>query len=384
MKMVSNKGKQSETANSYNSSVIIWTFRRTGGTNLTSSIMKSLGGKTVEHEPFNVDRVYGGITAEWLEKRDVGKLKSSLKKILSQKISFKHCLEIIPMEINFLIATLSIEYGYKHLFLFRENAADRLLSLNYALKTGVWGSKQKASMQIKKDVFSEPIEVSELINQEVSARNNMRSIYDLLIAEDQAPLSASFESIYKSFHQYSTALVNEIFLELMGDTPSVLFDKLYESLVSRGSQGSNSDYMLFPGANELASRASKLPSLSLHQQVNCKMTMFESESSIVHSELWEALPSAQANKYYIHGVLLRDCNGTAEIEIQQSEENLEVTAWLPSARIERMYPNISGASECRFFAGPVTPNEKITLNATDDRDVKTSVGQIAWPLADKL
>ena len=113
------------------------------------------------------------------------------------------------------------------------------------------------------------------------------------------------------------------------------------------------------------------------------MTIFESENSIVHSELWEALPSAQANKYYIHGLLLRDCNGTAAIEIQQSEKNLGVTAWLPSVRMERMYPNISGASECRFFVGPVKPNEKITLNATDDRDVKTSLGKIAWPMADE-
>ena len=366
-------------------SVIIWTFRRTGGTNLTSAVMELSGGKTVEHEPFNIDRVFGDITAEWLETRDLTKLRPSLEDILSQRISIKHCLEIIPMEMNFLIASLSIKYGYKHLFLFRENAADRLLSLNYAEKTGVWGSKQKKSIQIKKGVFSEPVDVPKLINHELSARANMRSIYDLLIAEGQKPLAASFESLYKSFKQYSMALLNEIFSGLTGDTSLSTVDELHESLVSRGSQGSNSDYMLFPEAHELANQGDKLGTFRLHQKVHCSVTAVDSPNQVVHSELWKPLPCAQADKYYIQGILLYKQDEYSKVNIRQDDRTILAEIGLHSPRIKKKHPEIVGASHCRFFSGPIAPFKETSISIKNlKRDEKRIMQVVLSPTNKKV
>jgi hypothetical protein len=356
MKGPQKESNQNNSSQPNNAGIIIWTFRRTGGTNLTSAIIKSLGGKTVEHEPFNTDRVFGSITTQWRETRDIEQLRSSLHEIFSQNISFKHCLEIIPMEMNFLILELATEYGYKHLFLYRENAADRLLSLNYAMRTGIWGSKGEAPIECGTDVFSEPVNISKLLNHEATCRHDMRSIYTNLISKGDSPIAVSFESIYKRSQQYSKALVKELFEQVTGSRPA-RFKSLYQNLVSYGSQGTSSDYLRFPGADALAVQVDKLGPFQLHHKINCQVALADSENQVVYSEFWDALPSAQAEKYYIHGVILCDTQEQVKIKIMQRDKSVHVTTGLASRRIAKMYPHISNASHCRFFSGPISCEE---------------------------
>ena len=375
MKSMPKKEDKIQSPNGNKTGIIIWTFRRTGGTNLTSAIIKSLGDKTVEHEPFNTDRVFGSITTKWRETRDIDKLRSSLHQVFAQNISFKHCLEIIPMEMNFLLLELATEYGYKHLFLYRENAADRLLSLNYAMRTGIWGSKGKTPIECAKDVFSEPVNISKLLNHEATCRHDMRSIYANLLAKGDSPIAVSFESIYKRSQQYSKALVKELFEQVTGSRPS-LFKSLYQNLVSHGSQGTSSDYMRFPGADELAIQADKLGPFQLHHKINYQVALADSENQVLYTEFWDALPSVQADKYYIHGVILSKAAEHAKINATQGGEDVFIKTKLASQRIKKMHPDVKGSSHCRFFSGPIDAKTEISFNIKNTRAERQLLAQI--------
>jgi hypothetical protein len=264
------------------------------------------------------------------------------------------------MEMNLLLLELATEYGYKHLFLYRENAADRLLSLNYAMRTGIWGSKGKTPIECGTDVFYGPVNISKLLNHEATCRRDMRSIYANLISKGDSPIAVSFESIYKSSQQYSKALVKELFEQVTGSRPA-RFKSLYQNLVSYGSQGTSSDYLRFPRADELAIQANELGPFQLHHKTNCQVALTDSENQVVYSEFWDALPSAQAEKYYIHGVILCDTQEQAKIKIVQRERSVHVTTGLASRRIAKMYPSMSNASNCRFFSGPIASCENALI-----------------------
>lgn len=364
-----------QSVNGNNTGIIIWTFRRTGGTNLTSAIIKSLGGKTVEHEPFNTDRVFGSITTQWKETSNIEQLRASLREIFLQNISFKHCLEIIPMEMNSLLLELATEYGYKHLFLYRESAADRLLSLNYAMKTGIWGSKGQTPIEHAKDVFAEPVNISKLLNHESSCRHNMQTIYADLISKGGTPIAVSFESIYKKSLQYSKALVKEMFEQITGDSPN-RFELLYQNLVSHGAQGTSSDYLRFPRADELVSRADSLGPFQLHHKINYQVALADSENQVLYTEFWNALPSAQANKFYLHGVILCDTEEHPKINATQGGEDVFIKTRLASQRIKKMHPDVKGSSHCRFFSGPIDAKTEISFNIKNTQAERQLLAQI--------
>ena len=360
MKGMPRKEGKIQSPNGNNTGIIIWTFRRTGGTNLTSAIIKSLGGKAVEHEPFNTDRVYGSITTQWKKTSNIDQLRASLREIFLQNISFKHCLEIIPMEMNSLLLELATEYGYKHLFLYRESAADRLLSLNYAMKTGIWGSKGQTPIEHAKDVFAEPVNISKLLNHEATCRHNMQIIYADLISKGGTPIAISFESIYKRSLQYSKALVKELFEQITGDSPNP-FELLYQNLVRHGAQGTSSDYVRFPGADELAIQADKLGPFQLHHKINYQVALADSENQVLYTEFWDALPSAQADKFYLHGVILCNTEEHPKINATQGGEDVFIKTRLASQRIKKMHPEVGSASHCRFFLGPINSREEVLI-----------------------
>ena len=83
---------------------IIWTFRRTGGTNISSRLFESSNFKVHQHEPFNAGREYQWIRDHWNKHKDKKHLYRQLDKILSKKILMKHCLEMVPDEVNTAIA----------------------------------------------------------------------------------------------------------------------------------------------------------------------------------------------------------------------------------------------------------------------------------------
>lgn len=244
---------------------IIWTFRRTGGTNLGSALFEKSDFNGVEHEPFNKNRLYSWIAEDWQNKQDKKLLYHSLNKILSEKPLIKHCLEIMPDELNTALAELSCKYGYKHLFLYRENAVTRLLSLNFSLKTNIWSSKELAQQTLDDKVFKEAIPIKKLLEHEKRSRHKMEMIYQLLLEEGCLPSKISFELLYKGDLAQSSTLVKTIFREILGSEQKCSKEVL-EKIIKKGKQNIASNYTRFRNSDKFIKEASKLPLFKLPAQ----------------------------------------------------------------------------------------------------------------------
>ena len=70
--------------------VLIWTFRRCGGSNLSRLVFEAAGRPVASDEPFNPNRAYGYVKKRWLREGDDEQLKKDLDAILSKRESFKH------------------------------------------------------------------------------------------------------------------------------------------------------------------------------------------------------------------------------------------------------------------------------------------------------
>lgn len=127
--------------------IIIWTFRRTGGTSLATFLFQSSSYESVIHEPFNVDRIWGDI-AQKIKKVEYKNYKERYEQIqgdlanyVAEKKGIKHTIDTVPPVLTKMLLAETVKQGYKHIVLIRENQFQRILSLELAKQTAVWGKK---------------------------------------------------------------------------------------------------------------------------------------------------------------------------------------------------------------------------------------------------
>jgi hypothetical protein len=120
---------------------VVWTLQRTGGTNLTARLVELAGLKSAPHEPFNVGRVYGYITQAWQSDQDRVSLRQAVAEVAAKGEVIKHCVETVPWEITEALLEATHAAGYRHLFLYRRHAAERLLSLSTSPRKPAFGGQ---------------------------------------------------------------------------------------------------------------------------------------------------------------------------------------------------------------------------------------------------
>lgn len=125
---------------------LILTLRRTGGTSLTSFLANISSFPAVEHEPFNVDRIFGAITKDFQETGDKAKMEAAVQEAVAHSPNIKHCVEIIPLEQTRALIDTCMAQGYGFMVLTRRNEARRMLSLLLAVSTGAWGPEMAATI----------------------------------------------------------------------------------------------------------------------------------------------------------------------------------------------------------------------------------------------
>lgn len=128
------------------SPLLILTRRRTGGTSLTAFLSRISPLPTVQHEPFNLTRVWGETSRRFAETGDEAALRAEIAGLLDQPKNIKHCFEMVPQAQNRVLIDLCVERGYRVLLLTRQNEIDRQVSLALALATGAWGTRQAAEI----------------------------------------------------------------------------------------------------------------------------------------------------------------------------------------------------------------------------------------------
>lgn len=343
--------------------IIIWTHRRCGGTNLAAALFKSSSYTPIEHEPFNVDRCFGEMQSQLADGSYQGDLVEDVRKVLKSKPLIKHCLEIIHKDLNDAIVEVTNELDYKHLFLYRELATDRLFSLNYARLTGIWGSEQKK--EIDDSIFSKVINVKSLISHEEHCRREMARIHSVLIENNKQPISVSFEMLYRSNFEYSCLLVKDIFL-CLGVDDSIVSEEFLSKTLKDGGQGTKNEYRRFNGADELEEKSTSLGRFTLYAELDFTFDVDVVSSEINLLELWSPLPSVQSGKYHYLGALVSSVN--AQFAMPKVDEEFLAINDLISPRIADIHPNVLGSSNARFIsrAIPKVDNMMVVDAATEN------------------
>jgi hypothetical protein len=147
---------------------LILTLRRTGGTSLTAFLSDISKFKTVEHEPFNSDRIFGPITTRFRQDGDLDAAEAAIREKLADRPNIKHCVEIIPTDITRILIDVCNGLGYKFIFLTRRDEGRRLASLFLAIATGAWGPKAAEEIYPKimsGEVKPEPIDLKRVENR---------------------------------------------------------------------------------------------------------------------------------------------------------------------------------------------------------------------------
>ena len=159
-------------------SIIIWTNQRCGSTSL-SNILSEIYDFNMLHEPFNKNREFSSAVKHWVSKKNKSESKKILKDMLSSSPGFKHCVEVQPNGFNEILVETVADLNYRHIFLFRPSAEERLLSLHFAESTNFWFPNQDKSELdgLISNYTSSPINTEDLINHETTCRNRLRAIY---------------------------------------------------------------------------------------------------------------------------------------------------------------------------------------------------------------
>lgn len=235
---------------------IIWTMQRTGGTNFASHLIKLSKLPATEHEPLNIGRAYGGIASAWKAERDKGKLNLGIDKFLAQGFAFKHCVEMVEPDINSCLAESTPRHGYSHIVLYRNNAADRLISLHFAQETGLWG-KKKVSEAITKngDNFRKNINVNKIDadllieHEDICINYTLDTIREIRSSGSNVNF-ISFEDLYNSHQDHTTAKLTRLMTNLGFSKPEYIRDAVKNLATSEG-QGSKFLYKDIPGQSDL-------------------------------------------------------------------------------------------------------------------------------------
>lgn len=350
------------------SPIIIWTHRRCGGTNLAAALFRSSSYTPIEHEPFNVDRCFGQMQSQLAEGSYQGDLVEDVRQVLKNKPLIKHCLEIIHKDLNDAILKVTNELDYKHLFLYRELATDRLFSLNYARLTGIWGSEQKK--EIDESIFSETIDVKSLIAHEEHCRKEMARIHSALIENNKQPISVSFEMLYRSNFEYSCLLVKDIF-DCLGVDDSIVSEEFLSKTLKGGGQGTKNEYRRFNGADELDEKSISLGRFTLYAKLDFKFDIDLVSSEVDLLELWSPLPSVQSGKYHYLGALV--CNGNFDYVIPDIEDTFIAVNNIASPRIGAMHPDTPNSNNSRFISNAFNPITELLLMSEGMTKIAASI-----------
>lgn len=119
------------------------TLRRTGGTSLQSFLSQVSPFRSVEHEPFNPDRIWGPIVKAYQASGDDQALEASIDALLKEEVNIKHCIEVIPLEVTRVLIERAKAHNYFFIVLTRKNTKRRLRSLFLAQSTGAWFPEQE-------------------------------------------------------------------------------------------------------------------------------------------------------------------------------------------------------------------------------------------------
>lgn len=324
--------------------LIIWTLRRTGGTNLASHV----GVKY--HEPFNNDRIFGDVSKSWREKLDRAELRLGVAKALHGNPSIKHCVETVPDEVTQELVRQSVKKGYQHIFLIRRKPDGRVLSLQFASSFGIWGAehaKKKPLDEIESLVSDQVLPIESMIEQEIKDRKTLKQTYEQILSEDAIPAIAVFEDVYDSFNAPVSIALFERLCNHVGVAHPENDEELAKILFS-GGQNTNEKYRLYRNYPEYLKEIAKIGVFSLGGRLpTLKVDRADFHEDAV-IEIFEPRQSWRSDLVRIEGIAFQS-SGERAWRIFAGELEIPAIWNLPSPRFAKRVGLHAGGTS-RFVA----------------------------------
>ncbi|MCA0922775.1 hypothetical protein [Pseudooceanicola nanhaiensis] len=240
---------------------VIWTLQRTGGTNLHSFLNRNSAFQKVQDEPFNGRREYGHLTRDWKASKDTEALDKGMKDVCALQRNIKHCVERVPMAVSKSLATASVEAGYVHLFLYRENPTGRLLSMEYAERTRSWGPSRTLEPGADAEAFEEPLDVAKLVAHETEANDKLNKCWRALKKAGAKAATISYEELYAGDEDTARTALQRLFDGFGFAVDAEKLTEATEAVRGRGDQQTRDRYASFKGIETLKEGISGIPPL---------------------------------------------------------------------------------------------------------------------------
>lgn len=218
--------------------ILIWTFRRTGGTTLTDLLLARSEYPIVDQEPFNWDRCFGAVAKQWHEGQDKERLRSDLIAVLAAHPTIKHCYELHNDAFNAVLFAVATELGYRHMILDRHDEVGRILSLELAKLTGAWGkmgSEERYRKFESGEMTMAPIEIPVAVAHMKLCESRRRALNKLVEKSGLPVRRVFFEDIYAD-PEAGRAMFHSILADFDLDQPgdAALEQMITTALLHRG------------------------------------------------------------------------------------------------------------------------------------------------------
>lgn len=335
---------------------VIWTLQRTGGTNLTQRLVERSGLRGIEHEPFNIGRVHGDITKAWMEGKDDVALTKAMMGVISKRPVIKHCVEMVPWAVTRALADATIQAGYRHLFLFRQEPRDRLLSLHFARNTGVWGPNMKKS-ELAPGVLVEPVPVAQLLSHERACLDLLTTSWTYLTRHGGQPRALSYEQVYRSSREQAKALLLLVLDDLGLSKNAEDDDDFVDLVLGNGDQGTRDKYAHIEGVDDLtrglqeAGRFDPKPAVA-----GMAVTRHTMPEWLLHLHIDTFPMSIQdGQSFEIGGVLVVSSQAPAPLTLHviQADREFGLDWGIASNKMAKLYRDGINSASARFKSPPI-------------------------------
>ena len=332
---------------------IIWTLQRTGGTNLAHHLFGRADMRGIQHEPFNKGRVFSHVTEQWLESKNEDLLASQMKEIVGRGLAIKHCVELVPLEISHALAKAACEAGFKHLFLYRKSALDRLLSLHFAQETGIWGPNEKNQATKALGAIA-PLPIAKLVHHEKRCIDLLNKMWSYLLAHNAKPLALSYDQLYACNTSRSIDALLHVMKKfgLCRENQDDL--ALVNVITTNGHQGTKDKYEMIPGSSDLTTALEQVVKFApIAALPKCGLENNATPEWVVHAKLdvmTPLLPEGDDWVLILGGVIaVTDKAPTGLTLIAKQGEAKESVRWgFRSEQVGKLYPNHPQAATARF------------------------------------
>jgi hypothetical protein len=359
---------------------IIWTLQRTGGTNLARRLfersglleaakaavaagtpgavwLENINDQWKLHEPFNtgkLPRVFSRVTEQWINTKDKDALAGAMDEMCSLKLPIKHCVEMVPWEISEALAVAACKADYANIFLYRKNPVNRLLSLQFAKLSGIWGPELKGENELNEKIFAQPLPVAKLVDHEKRSARRLGDIWRYLTAQNSCPRALAYEDVFQAGNDDQPAREIMTLLSSLQLSQGKKNDLAFVSeIIGRGDQGTRDKYRHFIGIEELEAALKDGPRFT-PETAKCSMEVVrenEDHRLLLHAAI-DAFPTslecgqsfelggvAVLNEPSPQGSALRLVTGGAETDIKWD---------ISSPWMAKRFPGSPNCTKARF------------------------------------